>query len=59
MSDRIPRDLDAASFDVIVVGAGINGAGVARDAAMRGLRVLLLDKGDLGGASTAASGAAP
>ena len=35
-------------FDVIVIGAGINGAGIARDAAMRGLKVLLLDKGDIG-----------
>ncbi len=34
-------------FDVIVIGAGINGAGIARDAAMRGLRTLLLDKGDI------------
>ena len=42
-------------YDLIVVGAGINGAGVARDAAMRGLRVLLLDRGDVGGATTAAS----
>jgi glycerol-3-phosphate dehydrogenase len=39
-------------FDVIVVGAGINGAGLARDASMRGLRVLLLDKGDVGGGTT-------
>src|SRR6266545_2400595 len=35
-------------FDLIIIGAGINGAGIARDAAMRGLRVLLLDKGDIG-----------
>ncbi len=35
------------SFDVVVIGAGINGAGIARDAAMRGLRVLLLDKSDI------------
>ena len=43
------------TFDVIVIGAGINGAGVARDAAMRGLRVLLVDKGDVGGGTSAAS----
>jgi glycerol-3-phosphate dehydrogenase len=43
------------SFDVIIIGAGINGAGIARDAAMRGLRVLLLDKEDIGGGTTAAS----
>ena len=42
-------------FDVIVVGAGINGAGIARDAAMRGLRVLLVDKGDVGGGTSAGS----
>lgn len=39
-------------FDLIVVGAGINGAGIARDAAMRGLRVLLLDKGDISAGTT-------
>ena len=42
-------------FDLIVVGAGINGSGIARDAAMRGLRVLLVDKGDVGGGTSAAS----
>ncbi len=40
------------SFDVIVVGAGINGAGIARDASMRGLRVLMLDKGDIASGTT-------
>jgi glycerol-3-phosphate dehydrogenase len=42
-------------FDLIVVGAGINGAGIARDAAMRGLKVLLIDKGDVGGGTSAGS----
>ena len=41
------------NFDVIVIGAGINGAGIARDAAMRGFKVLLLDKGDSAGAPRA------
>lgn len=36
-----------APYDLLVIGAGINGAGIARDAALRGLRVLLVDKGDL------------
>lgn len=45
----------SAEFDVIVIGAGINGAGIARDAAMRGLRVLLVDKGDVGGGTSAGS----
>ena len=33
-------------FDLLVVGGGINGAGIARDAARRGLRVLLVEKDD-------------
>jgi glycerol-3-phosphate dehydrogenase len=35
------------AFDVAVVGAGINGAGIARDAALRGLRVIVIEQGDL------------
>jgi glycerol-3-phosphate dehydrogenase len=42
-------------FDVIVIGAGINGAGIARDAAMRGLKVLLIEKGEPGEGTTIAS----
>jgi len=38
---------DTPSWDLIVVGAGITGAGVARDAAMRGLKVLVVDARDL------------
>ncbi len=45
-------ELNKILFDVIVIGAGINGAGIARDATMRGLRVLLLDKGDVGGGTS-------
>lgn len=51
----VGADISGAAFDVIVVGAGVNGCGVARDAAMRGLRVLLLDKGDISSGTTAAS----
>ena len=36
----------ADSYDVAIVGEGINGAGVARDAAMRGLRTALVERGD-------------
>ena len=32
MSSRIPQDIERQAFDLIVVGAGINGAGIARDA---------------------------
>ena len=35
------------SFDLIVVGGGVNGVGIARDAAGRGLTTLLCEKGDL------------
>ncbi|HEX3952906.1 MAG TPA: glycerol-3-phosphate dehydrogenase [Stellaceae bacterium] len=43
------------SFDLLVVGGGINGVGIARDAAGRGLSVLLCERGDLAGATSAAS----
>ena len=42
-------DLAAAELDVLVVGGGIVGAGVALDAVTRGLRVALVDAGDWGG----------
>lgn len=42
-------------YDLIVIGAGINGAGIARDASLRGLKVLVLDQGDFGGGSSNAS----
>lgn len=43
------------TYDLIVIGAGINGAGIARDAALRGLKVLLLEKDDIGRGTTATS----
>lgn len=42
-------------YDLLIVGGGINGAGIARDAAGRGLSVLLCEQGDLGGATSSAS----
>ncbi|MEI2417022.1 glycerol-3-phosphate dehydrogenase [Orrella sp. JC864] len=41
--------------DLLVVGGGINGAGIARDAAGRGLKVLLCERGDLAQATSSAS----
>jgi glycerol-3-phosphate dehydrogenase len=38
---------DKPHFDVAIIGAGINGAGIARDAALRGLRVIIFDKDDM------------
>ncbi|MBZ6379890.1 glycerol-3-phosphate dehydrogenase [Pacificimonas flava] len=42
-------------YDLFIIGGGINGAGIARDAAGRGKRVFLCDKGDLGGGTSSAS----
>ena len=47
---------DLGSFDLIVVGGGINGAGIARDAAGRGLSVLLCEKDDLAQGTSSRSG---
>ncbi|HLL26136.1 MAG TPA: glycerol-3-phosphate dehydrogenase [Xanthobacteraceae bacterium] len=44
-----------ADYDLAIIGGGINGCGIARDAAGRGLRVLLVEQGDLGGATSSAS----
>lgn len=46
---------EAPLYDLVVIGGGINGAGIARDAAGRGLSVLLAEKGDLAGATSSAS----
>src|SRR5204862_309816 len=43
------------TLDVLVVGGGINGAGIARDAAMRGLRVALVERGDLASGTSSRS----
>ncbi|AUG51897.1 glycerol-3-phosphate dehydrogenase [Thalassospira marina] len=42
-------------YDLLVVGGGINGAGIARDAAGRGLSVLLVEQGDLASATSSSS----
>lgn len=49
-----PTDLLEASspFDIIVIGGGILGACVARDAALRGLSVAVVEKGDFGGGTS-------
>ena len=44
-----------ADFDLLVIGGGINGVGIARDAAGRGLSVLLVEKDDLGAHTSSAS----
>jgi glycerol-3-phosphate dehydrogenase len=44
-----------SNVDLLIIGGGINGAGIARDAAGRGLSVMLCEQGDLAGATSAAS----
>jgi glycerol-3-phosphate dehydrogenase len=45
-------ELATKSFDLVIIGAGINGTGIARDASLRGLSVLLLDKSDIAAGTT-------
>ncbi len=47
--------LPSTPVDLLIVGGGVNGVGIARDAAGRGLSVLLCEKGDLAGATSSAS----
>jgi glycerol-3-phosphate dehydrogenase len=47
--------MPGANYDLLVIGGGINGAGIARDAAGRGLSVLLVESNDLASATSSAS----
>jgi glycerol-3-phosphate dehydrogenase len=47
--------LESTAFDLLVIGGGILGAGVARDAALRGLRTVLVDRGDWGSGTSSNS----
>jgi glycerol-3-phosphate dehydrogenase len=49
------ESLSDTTFDLVIIGGGIIGAGIARDAAMRGLSVALFEKADYGGGTTAGS----
>jgi glycerol-3-phosphate dehydrogenase len=44
-----------ANFDLAIIGGGINGVGIARDAAGRGLKVLLVEQNDLASGTSSAS----
>src|SRR5438094_2194636 len=52
---RRPATLEGRTFDLLVVGGGINGTGVARDAARRGMSVALVEKEDFGYGTTGRS----
>ena len=43
------------AYDLVIIGGGINGCGIAADAAGRGLKVLLAEQGDLAGGTSSAS----
>jgi glycerol-3-phosphate dehydrogenase len=48
--------LSATTYDLVIVGGGITGAGIVRDAASRGLRCLLAEKGDFASGTSSKSG---
>jgi glycerol-3-phosphate dehydrogenase len=52
---RTPEALAEGVFDLLVIGGGITGAGVALDAVLRGLSVALIDKGDVAGGTSSLS----
>src|SRR6266581_1697743 len=54
-SRRIHSSVDSEHYDLLIIGGGINGAGIARDAAGRGLKVLLVEQNDLASATSSAS----
>ncbi|MFA6447868.1 MAG: FAD-dependent oxidoreductase [bacterium] len=45
---------EVATYDVVVIGGGVVGSGVARDCAMRGLKTMLVEKKDFAGGTTGA-----
>ena len=49
---RGPESSVSSEYDLAVIGGGINGAGIARDAASRGLKVIVLEKNDFGSGTT-------
>jgi len=51
----VPDQSGVIQTDLLVVGAGVNGAGIAADAAGRGLSVVLCDQADIGGATSSSS----
>ncbi|HMF10875.1 MAG TPA: FAD-dependent oxidoreductase, partial [Gemmataceae bacterium] len=52
---RTPQALKDGTFDLLILGGGITGAGVALDATLRGFRVALIDKGDFASATSSVS----
>lgn len=55
LNASMSKQFSLQEYDVAIVGGGINGCGIARDAALRGLKVLLCEAGDLACATSSAS----
>ena len=55
MTNSRPWPLEDAEYDVVIVGGGMAGAGVARDLALRGVSTALVEKGDFASATTSQS----
>ncbi|MEZ4809679.1 MAG: glycerol-3-phosphate dehydrogenase/oxidase [Allomuricauda sp.] len=53
--EKIVRKISEETFDLVVIGGGITGAGIALDAASRGLKVALLEKGDFASGTSSKS----
>lgn len=53
--EEVKRSLVVTKYDVVVIGAGMTGAGVALDAASRGLKVALIDRGDIASGTSSKS----
>lgn len=52
---QITKDLQTSEFDLLIIGGGITGAGIALDAASRGMKVALIEKGDFASGTSSKS----
>jgi glycerol-3-phosphate dehydrogenase len=53
--ENITKDLKSTEFDLLIIGGGITGAGIALDAASRGMKVALVEKGDFASGTSSKS----
>lgn len=52
---QITKDLQTTEYDLLIIGGGITGAGIALDAATRGMKVALIEKGDFASGTSSKS----
>ncbi|QTE21369.1 glycerol-3-phosphate dehydrogenase/oxidase [Polaribacter cellanae] len=53
--EKITKDLQSTEFDILIIGGGITGAGIALDAASRGMKVALIEKNDFASGTSSKS----